>query len=377
MEAEIGKILKGKYQITEKVGVGSLKETIYHGMHLELDTEIVIRVLPAGTNANDEVSKRFFQGIKLAAGLQHPNIVSVLDAGEEDGIVYFVTSYHKGFYLNDFLDQRGQLDENESIRLIKSLADALEYAWDELQIVHRNICPNTILIAKGNVPMLTDFGLAKSLERDSKLTLQGYTVGEPSYMSPEQAKGDEVDYRSDIYCLGLVFYQLLAGNPPFQSKNLMELMQMQISEPHKPIQAVNELVSDSCAAVIDKMLEKDINLRYQSLKALVKDLDAILNAKIPSAMKVDEKKIKAIKRASEKKAAQKYRKEMEKVKDALKNETRNRLKRNVIIITVIVNLLILGWFIMYMMKKKKNAAAQQPLPESVPVNMIISSGNMN
>jgi serine/threonine protein kinase len=233
------------------------------------------------------------------------------------------------------------------------------------------------LIAKGNVPMLTDFGLAKSLERDSKLTLQGYTVGEPAYMSPEQAKGEEVDYRSDIYCLGLVFYQLLAGNPPFQSKNLMELMQMQISEPHKPIQAVNELVSDSCAAVIDKMLEKDINRRYQSLKALVKDLDAILNAKIPSAMKVDEKKIKAIKRASEKKAAQKYRKEMEKVKDALKNETRNRLKRNVIIITVIVNLLILGWFIMYMMKKKKNAAAQQPLPESVPVNMIISSGNMN
>jgi serine/threonine-protein kinase len=370
MEAEIGKVLKGKYQITEEVGVGSLKETIFHGMHLELEKEIVIRVLPAGSSANDEVSKRFFQGIKLAAGLQHPNIVSVLDAGEEDGIVYFVTNYHKGFYLNDFLDQRGQLDENESIRLIKSLADALEYAWDELQIVHRNICPNTILIAKGNVPMLTDFGLAKSLERDSRLTLQGFTVGDPSYMSPEQAKGENVDFRSDIYCLGLVFYQLLAGHPPFQSKNPMELMQIQITTAHKSIQAINELVSDSCCAVIDKMLNKDINQRYQSLKEMVKDLDAILNAKIPSAMEVDKNKIKAIQRASEKKAAQKYRKEMEKVKDALKNETRNRLKRNVIIITVIVNLLILGWFIMYMMKKKKNAETQQQLPKEIPINLI-------
>jgi len=370
MEPEIGRVLKGKYQITEKVGVGSLKETIYHGMHLELEREIVIRVLPAGTQSQDEVSKRFFQGIKLAAGLQHPNIVSVLDAGDEDGVVFFVTNYHKGFYLNDYLEQRGQLDESECIRQIKELADALEYAWDELQIVHRNICPNTILIAKGNVPMLTDFGLAKSLEKDSKLTMQGFTVGDPSYMSPEQAKGGNVDYRSDIYCLGLVFYHLLAGNPPFRSKNPMELMQMQISQEHKSVQATNDHVTDGCAAVIDKMLHKDIEMRYQSWKEVVSDLDAVLNAKIPSALKIDNKKLKAIKRESEKKAAMKYRKEMEKVKDALKNESKNRLKRNVIIITVIVNLLILGWFIMYMMKKKKRVE-REGLEEQVPINMVV------
>ena len=371
MELEKGVILKGKFEITEKIGTGSLKETIYHGKHLELDTDIVIRVLPSTSNSDDEVRKRFFQGIKLAATIQHPNIVSVLDAGEEDDRVFFVTNYHKGFYLNEYLDQRGQLDEAEGIRLIKELADALEYAWDEQNIVHRNICPNTILIAKGNIPMLTDFGLAKSLQMDSKLTMQGYTVGSPEYMSPEQTKGDQVDFRSDIYCLGLVLYQLFAGNPPFQSKSLIELMQLQISQPHKPIQAVNDLISDSCSAVMDKMLAKDIKKRYQSWQAVIKDLDAVLNSSMPSVLNAEKRKIKQqAKRETEEKISKKYRNEMEKVKMALEKEAKGKFKRNIIIVTVIINLILLGMFIYYMNNKKAKSTSIKP---KLPVNILHNS----
>ena len=372
MELNQGVILKGKYEITQKVGKGSLKETIYNGRHLELETDITIRVLPSSANSQDEITKRFFQGIKLVANLQHPNIVAVLDAGEEHGHIFFVTNYHKGYYLNEYLEQRGQLDEAEGIRLIKALADALEYAWDEQNIVHRNVCPNTILIAKGNVPMLTDFGLAKSLQNDSNLTLQGYTVGDPEYMSPEQTKGEQVDFRSDIYCLGLVLYQLFAGHPPFQSKNIMEIMQMQISQPHKPIQTSNELISDACSAIIDKMLEKDVEDRYQSWEEVVKDFDAILNSRIPSVLNNERKKIKQkVKRETEEKMSKKYRQEMEKVKMALEKDAKGKLKRNIIIITVLVNLIIFAIFIYYMMNKK--AKANSNIPKTPPINTIINN----
>jgi len=362
-ELEKGFVLKGKFEITEKKGQGSLREDIYHGRHLELDREIVIRILPPNAQMTDELTKRFMQGIRLAAFLQHPNIVSVLDAGEENGLKFFVTNYEKGFYLNEYLEQRGQLDENESIRLVKGLADALDYAWKEQHIVHRNVCPGTILIAKGNIPMLMDFGLAKSLESDAKLTMQGYTVGDPLYMSPEQATGGEVDYRSDIYCLGLVFYQLLAGYPPFRDGSPMEIMQQQISERHKSIQAANDRVTDATAAVIDKMLQKNPEERYADWSEVVGDLDAILERKPPSALeKVPSKELKEkIRRETERKVGEKYKKEMDKVKNALARDAKYRLKRNLIIMAVIANIILVIAFLFYLDWKKKQSEKKEPV----------------
>lgn len=357
-----GTVLKGKYQIGEKQGQGSLKEDIYHGSHLELDRDIVIRVMSPSAQMSDEGTQRFIQGIKLAATMQHPNMVAVLDAGEEAGVKYFVTNYEKGFYLNEYLDQRGQLDEHESIRLIKGLADALDYAWKEKKIIHRNVCPNTILIAKGNAPMLTDFGLAKSLESDSKLTMQGYVVGDPEYMSPEQAKGNSVDFRSDIYCLGLVFYQLLAGHPPFHDKPQVQLMTDQITTPHNPIQGANEHVTDACAAVIDKMLEKGADDRYQSWDEVVSDLDAILNQKAPAALQkgVSKTTQQKIQKATEQKMGKKYQKEMNKVKIALAQDAKRRFKRNVIILTIFINIAIIVGGYFYWKHNNEQAAKKRP-----------------
>jgi len=355
----MGHIFKNKFEVKDKKGIGSLNETIYHGHHLELDRPIIIKVLPESADMTDEITQRFLRGIKLAASLRHPNIVAVLDAGEENGMRFFVTNHEQGFYLNEYLEHRGQLEEMESVHLVQGLAEALEYAWDEQKIVHRNVCPNTILIAKGNVPMLTDFGLAKSLGTDAKLTLQGYAVGDPLYMSPEQAKGAVVDLRSDIYCLGLVFYQLLTGKPPFSEGTPVEIMQAHISKPHAPVNERNRRVSDACSAVIDKMLRKDPDERYQSWKEVVKDYNALLNAKPPAALSKNlPKGVKEkIRRESIDEVERKYKREMEHLKLELARDAKRRFKRNMIILAIVVNAMIIAAFFLYMDWKKNSDGA--------------------
>ena len=284
-ELSSGYTIKGKYKIVEKRGDGTLGTAIYLGRDIENDRDVIIRILPAEMLGDEEMSTRFMQGADLAKRLKHPNILSVLDAGVDNDIEYLITNYEKGFFLNDYLEHRGSLDEQESIRLVKALGEALDYAWNEQQIIHRNISPDTILVAKGNIPLLTDFDLAKSLVADNKLTLEGFTIGDPSYMSPEQARGDNVDFHSDIYCLGLVLYQLLAGKPPFCDKSRMDILRAQVSEPHAPIQSQNKSITDACGTVLDKMLAKEVKKRYQSWKAVIDDFEAILNQELPSTLR--------------------------------------------------------------------------------------------
>ena len=282
-ELEKGAVIGEKYSIEEKQGKGILGTIIYLGRNKEDGSEILIRIIPQELLADDETAARFIQSSEFASKLKHPNILQVLDAGDDNGLRYLVSDHVKGFFLDEYLDHRGCLDEKESIRLIKSLADALSYAWNEQKIIHRNICPDTIFVAKGNIPMLTDFDLAKSLTSDKHLTLEGLTVGDPLYMSPEQARGEGVDFHSDIYCLGLVFYNLLAGKPPFSGKSKMETLKAQISEKHAPVSSVNSNVSAETISVLDKMLEKKPADRYSSWDALTADLDALIAGRKPEA----------------------------------------------------------------------------------------------
>ena len=276
-----GYIINDRYIIVAKHGSGALGTVIYRGHDNKQDCDVLIRILTSDLLSDDEMVSRFMRGVDLAKKLKHPNILGVVDSGEEKGLRYLITNSKKGFFLNEYLDHRGKLDEKEAVRLIKSLGEALKYAWEELEIIHRNISPDAILVAKGNVPMLTDFDLAKSLITDSHLTLQGLAIGDPLYMSPEQAKGEDVDFHSDIYCLGLVFYQLLSGAPPFSDKSKMQVLKAQVSEKHTPIQSKNSDISNECSAVLDKMLAKSATERYQSWSDVIDDLDVILKNKQP------------------------------------------------------------------------------------------------
>ena len=372
--------IKGKYGIVEKRGKGTMGTAIYLGRDLENKCDVIIRVLPQSVLGDEEMSTRFIQGINLAKKLHHPNILRVLDAGVEKDIQYVVTNYEKGFFLNDYLEHRGQLDENESIILIKSRGEALYYAWNEQQIIHRNVCPDTILVAKNNIPMLTDFDLAKSLMADGKLTCAGYTIGEPTYMSPEQAKGEEVDFRSDIYCLGLVFYQLLSGKPPFSNKSRMEILCSQVSDKHAPIQTKNKRITDACSTVLDKMLAKDVKDRYQSWKALIDDLDAILNQKNPATPQkatsqpaTSNYKMQAIQMptakatiAAKADGTVQSRGETASASDSLAVPAHESAsKRNAIIIVLVICIVIVGVFVK-LMHNKPDSVGIEPNAQSAP-----------
>ena len=280
MQTEYSKLtLKNKYTIIEKHHNGILGTTNYVAEDIETKQKFVIRILPASQNDDQEALKRFKQGLEMLKKLQHPNILPMLETGEEKGLYYTVSPYEKGFYLNEYLEHRGELGERESVKLIKDLTEALRYAWGKMKIIHRNICPDSIFIAKGNVPKLVNFDLAKSLSSTQNLTLDNEAIGNPVYMSPEQARGEECDFHSDIYCLGLVLYQLLAGTPPFKHKNPAITLSAQLKDQAKPIQQVNPEVSKACAQVLHEMLEKQVSRRYNSYDELINAIDNVLASK--------------------------------------------------------------------------------------------------
>lgn len=362
------KLRDGKYEVLTKHGIGSLGDTIYQGRDHEMDREITIRVMPREALGDEETAERFFQSVKLTAALQHPNILPAYYAAEERDVHYFVTGADKGFYLDQYLDQRGQLDENEAIRLIVPLAEALNYAWLEQKIIHRNVKPSTILIAKGNKPMLADFGFAKSLQEKKNLTMAGYTVGDPAYMSPEQVQGEELDFRSDMYCLGVVFYQLLAERPPFNDKNQMALMEAHLSTPPPDVKEFNDHVTDAAAAVVAKMLAKGKDDRYATWEDLIDDLKAILNKKPPAALRkaggVDKKSAAKIKKEAKAEAQKEMKKQMGQVMNKLAQEKRKKLKKTFIIAAVIANVIIIVCFVAYLMSKKKAAESGEGAPKA-------------
>ncbi|NOY75339.1 MAG: protein kinase [Kiritimatiellaeota bacterium] len=272
-----GTKIKDKYEILDEKGKSVLGTAVYSGRDVETGDDVVIRVIPAASSNDPEMVARFLQSAELAKKLKHSNILPLLDAGDDNGVKYLVSRHEKGFFLNEYLEHRGRLDELESARLVQSLCSALDYAWRELKLIHRNICPDTIFVSKGNIPKLTDFDLAKSLTSDRKLTVDGFTVGDPLYMSPEQARGDSVDFHSDMYCVGLVFYQLLAGAPLFQGKAKMEILRAQVAEAHPPIKSVNPDVTEACSSVLDNMLAKQPADRYGSWSEAIAALDSIIH----------------------------------------------------------------------------------------------------
>ncbi len=347
-ELDAGHVLRGKYRIDRKSATGSLGDEVYIGYHLDLNCEILIRVLPPSMTAKKETAERFVQGVRLTAALQHPNILPAYDAGEEDGRYFFVTGYEKGYFLKEYISHRGKLGEVEAVKIIDALAGALELAWEK-KIIHRNICPDTIIIARENNPMLTDFGMAKSQESEQRLTMEGFIVGNPQYMSPEQVRAEkEIDFHADMYCLGLVFYELLAGRPAFESKSQVALLVAQETEQPASLKELNREVSDRCVAVVGKMIEKDKAKRYPTWSALSKELKKLLEPQ--AAPKAAQAKGKAPSEDPDKK--------IKEFVQLLAKENRRKLKRNILIGTVIVNLAIIAIAAKYFYDKQKEAQAK-------------------
>jgi serine/threonine protein kinase/tetratricopeptide (TPR) repeat protein len=259
-------VLADHYAVERELGRGGMA-TVFLAQDLRHDRKVAIKVLRPDLSASLG-AERFLREIKLAAKLQHPNILGLFDSGAADGLLFYVMPFVDGESLRGKLDREKQLAIPEAIQIVRESADALGHAHG-LGIIHRDIKPENILLSGGHV-LVADFGIARAVDEagGQKLTETGMAVGTPYYMSPEQAMGGHVDARSDVYSLGCVLYELLAGQPPFTGPTAMAIIARHSLEAVPSVQVVRQSIPDDVEAIIVAALAKVPADRFRSMQEL-------------------------------------------------------------------------------------------------------------
>jgi len=274
----------GGYHILEKIGEGGIG-TVYRARQLSLDREVAFKTLKPEFAANQSFVERLTREARAAAQLVHPNIVQTYDVGEDQGVHFIAMELVPGESLHDIIAREGRIDVKRAVDILKQAAFALQGAYHR-KIVHRDIKPENLLIMEDGTVKISDFGLAKRIETDASLTQSGTIVGTPRYMPPEQAEGQSIDCRSDIYSLGATIYHAVTGVPPFDAPTAMGVIVKHLNEPLKPVRKLNPRVPPKVAAIIEKMMAKDPNNRYQTPSELlqaIEDAEATLDADLAVA----------------------------------------------------------------------------------------------
>jgi serine/threonine protein kinase/tetratricopeptide (TPR) repeat protein len=274
----IGKEI-GKYRITERIGRGGMAE-VYLGIHTHLDRKVAVKVLHSHLLEGGDFVARFKREAKAVANLRHPNIVQVHDFDIQDELIFMVMEYIDGENLHAKLVEVGNRGERLPIKLIGSIindiAGALDYAHAQ-GMLHRDIKPSNILLDKNDKAFLTDFGIAKLLD-DQKFTATGQLVGTPAYMSPEQGMGEDLTEESDIYSLGIVAFEMLTGQVPYDAKTPIGIVHKQINDPVPNLSELVDGMPGTAQDVLNRALAKTPEGRYNSAEALVGALRTALQA---------------------------------------------------------------------------------------------------
>lgn len=271
----IGKILAGRYEIIEKVGEGGMAY-VYKARDNLLNRYVAVKILKEEFSKDEVFVKRFRTEAQSAASLIHPNIVSVFDVGEDKGVSYIVMELLESKTLKDYIEAKGPLSSELTLKIAAQIASALEAAH-KAHIVHRDIKPQNIILNQNLVAKVTDFGIAKVTNTSSAtITSFGKTMGSVHYFSPEHAKGGYTDAKSDLYSLGVVMYEMATGKLPFDAESPVSVALKHIQEePVEPIK-VNPNVSKALNDIIMKAMEKSTAKRYQTATEMLTDISIAL-----------------------------------------------------------------------------------------------------
>ncbi|MCX6034063.1 MAG: serine/threonine-protein kinase [Chloroflexi bacterium] len=273
----------GRYEIKAEIGRGGMA-TVYHAYDPRFERELALKVLPREMLHDPQFRTRFEREAKTIAMLEHPAIVPVYDFGEEDGQPYFVMRYMTGGSLTDRM-KHGPMPIQEVAHLFGRLAPALDEAHAK-GIIHRDLKPGNILFDQYGEPYISDFGIAKIAATQTNVTGSSI-LGTPAYMSPEQAQGESIDGRSDIYGLGVIMFELLTGKQPYQGNTPMSVVVKHITDPVPHILDVKPDLPPTIEAVIEKAMAKDRDERFSTVKALTDALDAVARGEIPDLENID------------------------------------------------------------------------------------------
>ena len=268
----------GPYSIQKQLGSGGMGE-VYLAQDVRLGRKVALKLLDPGLTENGETRTRFLREARLASSLDHPNICTIHEVGEAGGRLFIAMQHVEGETLRKVIDGRPlNLDSLLSISL--QVADALAAAHAQ-GIIHRDIKPGNIIITPHGQAKVLDFGLAKLLERaegeaETHLTMTGAVMGTPAAMSPEQARGERVDHRSDIFSFGVVLYEMATGRIPFKGRSKADVISALLKDPHPPAAELNKEIPARLSAVIDRALRKEPGDRYQSTQELIANLRQVV-----------------------------------------------------------------------------------------------------
>lgn len=269
-----GQKINDRYEVTKLIGEGGMAN-VYLGYDTILERDVAIKVLRGDLADDEKFVRRFRREAQNASLLSHPNIVQIYDVGEDDGNFYIVMEYVKGQTLKQLIKKRGKLTVPETVDIISQLTDGLAHAHDSY-IIHRDIKPQNIMILEDGMVKITDFGIAMAINA-SDLTQTNSVMGSVHYLPPEQASGKGSTIKSDIYSLGIMMYEMLAGTMPFKGETAVEIAMKHLKNPMPSIRKVNPNVPQSLENIILKATAKNTKNRYNNVREVYDDIKTCLD----------------------------------------------------------------------------------------------------
>ena len=271
-EKFIGQVFDNRYKIENVIGVGGMA-VVFKAVDLLMRRMVAVKILREDISADEPSVQRFVNESKAVAMLSHPNIVNIYDVSVRDDVKYIVMEYIEGITLKSYIQRRQVLSFKEVVGYSIQILKALEHAHQK-GIVHRDIKPQNIMLLKNGVIKVMDFGIAKLPNTDT-VTMTDKAIGTVYYISPEQASGDPIDARSDLYSLGAMMYEMATGSLPFDAESPVSVALMQVNDTPTPPREVNSHVPPGLEQIILKAMEKDPSVRYQSASQMLSQLQKL------------------------------------------------------------------------------------------------------